>query len=102
MYKIFIANLKAKKNLKEYMQSRKDISDKLDRLKLNPRIALDAHPLHGKLRGKWSCWLGSNIRIIYTIDDIQRILLLKLQGLTTFTNIQILQFYPFLYFLRFQ
>ena len=45
------------------------IKDKLERLKQNPRKEIGAHPLHGKLTGKWGCWLGSNIRMIYEIDE---------------------------------
>ena len=68
MYKISI-DLKTEKRLKEYISLRGDIKDKLDRLKENPRNANGAHPLHGKLKGKWTCWLGSNIRLIYIIED---------------------------------
>ena len=69
MYKIFVANTKTEKRLKEYLETRKDIIGKLDSLKINPRRSSGAHPLHGRLAGKWACWLGSNIRLIYTIDD---------------------------------
>lgn len=68
MYKIF-TDTKTEKRLKEYIKVRIDIKDKLDRLKENPRKANGAHPLHGKLKGKWACWLGSNIRLIYTINE---------------------------------
>jgi len=30
---------------------------------------LDAHKLKGRLRGKWSCSLGADIRMVYEIDD---------------------------------
>jgi len=49
------------------------IKEKLDKLKIDPRRNLGAHPLHGRLEGKWSCWLGSNIRMIYSINDIEKI-----------------------------
>ena len=64
MYKIFTANSKTEKRLKDYLSSRKDIKDKLDRLKVNPYKANGAHRLHGRLTGKYACWLGSNIRIM--------------------------------------
>ena len=47
---------------------------KLDRLKINPRKECGAHPLHGKLKGKWACWLGLNVRMTYIIDDVKRII----------------------------
>lgn len=69
MYKIFTANSKTEKRLQEYISLRQDIRDKLEKLKIEPRKTNGAHPLHGKLDGKWSCWLGSNMRLIYLIDD---------------------------------
>jgi len=69
MYDIYPANKKVEKFLGKLMKRRKDIIEKLTRLKDDSRRNLDAHPLHGHLAGKWSCWLGSNIRIIYVIDD---------------------------------
>ncbi len=33
---------------------REDIKEKLDRLKEEPRRSNSAHPLHGKLKGKWA------------------------------------------------
>ena len=68
MYKLY-TDVKTEKKLREYMSMRNDIQDKLDRLKENPRKANGAHPLHGKLKGKWACWLGSNLRLIYIIDE---------------------------------
>ena len=72
MYEIYPANRKVEKKLNKLIQARHDIVDKLRRLKQNPRKALDAHPLHGSLEGKWSCWLGSNLRIIYIIDNVNK------------------------------
>lgn len=69
MYDIYVANNKTEKRLQELVRLRSDITAKLDRLKLNPRTEAGAHPLHGRLAGKWSCWLGSDIRMIYSIDD---------------------------------
>jgi hypothetical protein len=56
MYSIFIANRKTEKRLREYISSRQDIKEKLDKLKVDPRREIGAHPLHGRLEGKWSCW----------------------------------------------
>ena len=68
MYQLFTANSKTEKILREYINSRENIKNKLDKLKENPYKANSAHQLHGKLKGKWACWLGSNIRAIYIID----------------------------------
>ena len=53
---------------------------KLERLKENPRERIGAHPLHGRLKGKWSCWLGSNIRIIYSINEINNKIIIEAIG----------------------
>ncbi len=80
MYQISTANTKTEKRLREYLFLRSDIKDKLNRLKSEPRKANVAHPLHGKLEGKWACWLGSNIRLIYLIDDERKLLLILAVG----------------------
>ncbi|MBU1252705.1 MAG: type II toxin-antitoxin system mRNA interferase toxin, RelE/StbE family [Nanoarchaeota archaeon] len=69
MYKIKTRNRKIKKVLEEYISLRNGIKDKLKRLKENPQKENGTHPLKGPLAGKWACWLGSNIRMIYKIDD---------------------------------
>ncbi|MEK6850889.1 MAG: type II toxin-antitoxin system mRNA interferase toxin, RelE/StbE family [Nanoarchaeota archaeon] len=79
-YSIFTANSKTEKRLKEYLLLRLDIRDKLDRLKTDPRRNNGAHPLHGRLAGKWACWLGSNIRMIYSIDDKEKIIIIEAIG----------------------
>ena len=80
MYKIFIASTKTEKRLQKYLCLRNDIRKKLQRLKNNPRKELGAHPLHGRLKGKWSCWIGSNLRIIYSIDDFDKIITIEAIG----------------------
>ncbi|MFH1801911.1 MAG: type II toxin-antitoxin system mRNA interferase toxin, RelE/StbE family [archaeon] len=80
MYKIHTANSRAEKRLQNYMRVRSDVREKLDRLRQNPKKELGAHPLHGKLAGKWGCWLGSNIRIIYKIDDLNKIIFIEAVG----------------------
>lgn len=69
MYSLLVANSRTEKILQEYISQRNDIKEKLDKLKIEPRRANGAHQLHGKLDGKWACWLGSNIRLIYTLND---------------------------------
>ncbi len=80
MYSLFTANSKTEKRLKEYIISRKDIKDKLDRLRENPYKANGAHQLHGKLAGKFACWLGSNIRLIYLIDETKKAIIIEAVG----------------------
>ncbi|MAH06865.1 hypothetical protein CMI38_01285 [Candidatus Pacearchaeota archaeon] len=69
MYKITFVDKRVERKVRKYIEIRRDIPAKLDRLIVNPRKECGAHPLHGKLRGRWACWLGSNIRLIYIIDD---------------------------------
>lgn len=80
MYQIFTANSKTEKLLKRYIELRKDIQTKLDKLKENPYKFLGAHQLHGKLKGKWACWFGSNIRAIYTIDEKEKLVIIEAVG----------------------
>ncbi len=80
MYKIFTANSKTEKILQRYISLRGDTRDKIDKLKLDPRGSNGAHPLHGRLDGKWGAWLGSNIRIIYTINDFEKIVIIEAVG----------------------
>lgn len=69
MYEFTTRSKKAEKQFSMALTMRADIPKKLERLKNDPRRELDAHPLRGKLDGKWSCWLGGNIRLVYEIDD---------------------------------
>ncbi|HLD97974.1 MAG TPA: type II toxin-antitoxin system mRNA interferase toxin, RelE/StbE family [Candidatus Nanoarchaeia archaeon] len=80
MYEIFTANSKTEKILHEHISMRKDIIRKLDLLKIDPKKFNGAHPLHGRLKGKWACWLGSNIRIIYSINDVDKIIIIEAVG----------------------
>jgi len=69
MYKFTTRSRKAEKQFYHVLSLRKDILEKLEKLKSNPRRELNAHRLKGKLEGKWSCYLGGNIRLVYEIDD---------------------------------
>lgn len=80
MYKLYTANRKTEKRLGEYLAQRPDIKNKLDLLKIEPRKNVGAHKLHGRLEGKWACWLGSNIRVIYSIDDQKKIIFIEAVG----------------------
>ena len=80
MYRLFTANTKTEKRIREYLSFREDIKEKLDRLKYEPRKANGAHPLHGRLEGKWSCWLGYNIRMIYSINDKEEMIIIEAVG----------------------
>ena len=77
MYSIEIYNKKIYKKLEEYLSVRSGIKEKLNRLRENPRKENGAHLLHGRLAGRWSCWLGSNIRIIYMIDDKKKVITIE-------------------------
>lgn len=68
-YEITTKSKKAEKQYYEALQSNSTMSEKLEKLKENPRGYLDAHKLQGKLAGLWSCWLGSNLRMVYKIND---------------------------------
>ena len=80
MYEIKTRNKNVKKKIENYLIMRKGIKEKLQRLKENPSREIGAHPLHGKLIGKWACWLGSNIRMIYKIDDVQKEIIIEAIG----------------------
>jgi len=80
MYIIYAANKKTEKRLLEYLSTRQDTKHKLDSLKESPRESNGAHPLHGRLAGKWACWLGSNIRAIYSINDEKKIIIIEAVG----------------------
>ena len=85
-YILTTLNRKTEKMLSEYMAIRRDVKEKLNKLKEDPRRANGAHQLHGKLKGKWSCWLGSNIRLIYTIDEKEKLIIIHAVGTHKFTN----------------
>ncbi len=80
MYELFIANPKTEKRLRKYISSRKSIKNKLERLKQNPCKSIGAHPLQGKLKGKWACWLESNIRMIYCVDSKNKRIIIEAVG----------------------
>lgn len=69
MYKFTTRSKKAEKQFYEALNSREGIKNKLEMLKNDPRKQFNAHKLKGKLEGKWSCYLGSDLRLVYEIDD---------------------------------
>jgi len=69
MYTITTRSKKAERQYYEVLQSREDIPAKLEKLRENPRKELNAHKLKGKLEGKWSCYLGYDLRLVYEIDE---------------------------------
>ncbi len=80
MYRIRTASSKTEKILKKQISKKPDIKNRLDRLKENPRKNSGAHPLHGKLKGKWACWLGSNLRAVYSIIEKQKTIIIEAAG----------------------
>lgn len=80
MYIISIPNKKVRSQLEDYIKQRNSIKEKLNLLRDNPRKNCGAHSLKGKLQGKWACWLGSNIRAMYLIDDLRKIVIITAIG----------------------
>ena len=80
MYEIVTRNQKVKQKLGDYISMRPGIKERLNRLKQNPRRECGAHPLHGRLSGKWACWLGSNMRMVYKIDDFRKLIIAEAVG----------------------
>lgn len=80
MYEIRFVNSKIQKRVDKYVGLRRDISDKLKRLSIDPFRECGAHSLRGKLKGKWSCWLGSNIRMIYVVDSSRKLIFVQFIG----------------------
>lgn len=80
MYEIFYLNNKIQGRVNSYLELRGDVRDKLKRLSINPFRECGAHLLGGKLKGKWSCWLGSNVRMIYSIDIERKLIIVWLIG----------------------
>jgi addiction module RelE/StbE family toxin len=80
MYEIFTANSKTEKLLRGYILMNPKIKEKLDKLKQNPKKEIGAHPLHGKFKGKFACWLESNLRAIYTINEKTKLIIIEAVG----------------------
>ena len=80
-YEFTTRSKKAEKQFDEILYSRENIKEKLEELQENPRKALHAHKLKGKLAGKWSCYLGGNIRLMYEIDDLNKEIVVVSAGL---------------------
>jgi len=80
IYEFYVANNRAEKDLHGLVEIRNDVKGKLDKLKAQPRREAGAHPLHGRLKGKWACWLGSDIRMIYSIDDEKKLIIIEAVG----------------------
>ena len=57
MYNLTTRSKKAEKQFYEVLSSREAIRTKLEMLRNDPR------------GGKWSCYLGYDIRLVYEIDD---------------------------------
>ena len=69
MYKFTTRSKKAEKQFYEALNSRQSIKTKIEILRDDPRGQFNAHKLKGKLEGKWACYLGYDIRLVYEIDD---------------------------------
>jgi addiction module RelE/StbE family toxin len=78
MYELTTRTKKVEKLFHQYIDEK--IEKKLELLKLNPRRRLGAHSLKGHLKGKWACWIGSNIRMVYEIDEINKQIIVESIG----------------------
>ena len=78
MYEITARTKRVEKQYNRVVDDK--IEKKLELLKQDPRRNLGAHKLKGKLKGLWSCWLESNLRIIYEIDDENKLIIAEAIG----------------------
>ena len=78
MYKIITKSSRVEKQFLRYLDNK--INNKLEFLKINPRKYLGVHPLHGKRKDLWSCWFGGNIRMLYKIDDFNKLIIIFAVG----------------------
>ena len=80
MYSFTTRSKKAEKQFYEILNSREGIKEKLEKLKSDPRVMFSAHKLKGRLEGKWSCYLGYDIRLVYEIDDANKEIIVVATG----------------------
>ena len=78
MYDITTRTKRVEKQYDKFVD--KKMERKLELLKQDPRRNLGAHKLKGKLNGLWSCWLESNLRMIYEIDDENKLIIVEAIG----------------------
>lgn len=72
MYTFTTRSKRAEKQFYAVLESRSGAREQLEQLRSDPRNSLGAHKLRGKLSGKWSAKLGSDVRLVYEIDDEKR------------------------------
>ncbi len=68
MYSFWTRSRRAEKQFYAVLD-RPGVRKRLSSLSKDPRTNSGAHPLRGKLQGKWSCVLGPGLRLVYEIDD---------------------------------
>ncbi len=78
MYEIVTRTKRVEKQYNELVDDKTE--KRLELLKQNPRGKLGAHKLKGNLKDKWSCWLGYNLRMIYEIDDRNKLIIVEAIG----------------------
>ena len=78
MYEITTRTKKVEKQYDEFINEK--IGKKLEQLKQNPRAKLGAHKLKGRLKGLWSCWLSLDLRMVYEIDDENKLIIVEAIG----------------------
>ncbi|MFB6246172.1 MAG: type II toxin-antitoxin system RelE/ParE family toxin [Candidatus Pacearchaeota archaeon] len=79
MYDFSARTSQAEKEFENCKKS-EDIVKKLKKLREDPRNNLNAHKLKGKLKGKWSCYLRKNLRMVYFIDDESKLIIVVSVG----------------------
>lgn len=80
VYSFTTRSKKAERQFYAVLALREGVRDKLELLREDPRGAVGAHKLKGKLIGKWSCVLGGDIRVVYEIDDEKKELVVVAAG----------------------
>jgi len=78
MYKLTTRTKRVERQYKELVNEK--IEKRLELLKQNPRRNLSAHKLKGKLKELWSCWLSADIRIVYEIDNENKLIIMEAIG----------------------
>ena len=78
MYEITTRTKRVERQYNEFVNDK--IEKKLELLKQNPRGKLAAHKLKGKLKRLWSCWLSADLRMVYEIDDENKLIVVEAIG----------------------
>jgi len=78
MYEVTTRTKRVEKQYNKFINEK--IEKKLEQLRQNPRGKLGAHKLKGKLKRLWSCWLSADLRMVYEIDDKNKLIIVEAIG----------------------